>query len=103
MSQKTRTTFVLVHPAAIVQALVGLKDVRVLHYQRSGPNVELMIEQVTEGIRWPGSIASWGGRRDPEDSVQDRSGCTMSAEAFACATTAAATLPTRWPTNPLRG
>ena len=53
MSQKARSTFVLVHPTEIVQALVGLKDVRVLHYQRIGPNVELMIEQVTEEIRCP--------------------------------------------------
>jgi hypothetical protein len=34
-------------------ALVGLKDVRVLHYQRSGPQVELMIEQVIEAVRCP--------------------------------------------------
>jgi hypothetical protein len=32
---------------------VGLKDVRVLHYRRSGPSVELMIEQVVEGVRRP--------------------------------------------------
>ena len=53
MSQKTRSTFVLVHPNEILQALVGLKDVRVLHYQRSGPNVELMIEQVLGVVRCP--------------------------------------------------
>ena len=29
------------------QALVGLKDVRVLRYERAGPHVELMVEQVT--------------------------------------------------------
>jgi transposase len=29
---------------------VGLKDVSVLHYQRSGPDVELMIEQVLEDV-----------------------------------------------------
>jgi transposase len=40
-----------------VQALVGLKDVRVLHYRRCGPDVELMIEQVVEQIRCP----SYGG------------------------------------------
>jgi transposase len=33
--------------------MVGLKDVRVLHYQRSGPHVELMIEQVLGEVRCP--------------------------------------------------
>ena len=37
MSQKARSTFVLVHPSEILAALVGLKDVRVLHYERRGP------------------------------------------------------------------
>ena len=37
---------------------MGLKDVRVLHYERSGPDVELMIEQVVGGVRCP----SCGGR-----------------------------------------
>jgi transposase len=32
---------------------VGLKDVRVLHYARSGPDVELMIEQIPGEIRCP--------------------------------------------------
>jgi len=32
---------------------VGLKDVRVLHYKREGPQVELMIEQVVDYIRCP--------------------------------------------------
>ena len=44
MSQKARSTFVLVHPNEILQALVGLKDVRVVHYERRGPNVTLMVE-----------------------------------------------------------
>jgi transposase len=47
VSQKARTTFVLVHPTEILAALVGLKDVVVLHYERRGLDVELMIEQVT--------------------------------------------------------
>jgi transposase len=34
-------------------AVVRLKDVRVLHYQRSGPHVELMIEQVLGEVRCP--------------------------------------------------
>ncbi|MGD1011146.1 MAG: hypothetical protein ABR925_01240 [Acidimicrobiales bacterium] len=53
MTQKTRSTFVLVHPNEILQALVGLKDIRVLHYQRSGSNVELMIEQIPGVVRCP--------------------------------------------------
>lgn len=50
MSQKTSSTFVLHDPSEIVAALVGLKDVHVLHYQRSGPNVELMVEQVVGAV-----------------------------------------------------
>jgi transposase len=53
VSLKTRSTFVLDHPSEILQALVGLKDVRVLHYQRIGPDVELMIEQVLDEVRCP--------------------------------------------------
>jgi transposase len=55
---KARSTFVLTHPNEILAALVGLKDVRVLHYKRSGPNVELMIEQMVDDVRCP----SCGGR-----------------------------------------
>ena len=46
MTNKARDTFVLHEPSQIVQALVGLKNVRVLAYQRSGPDVELLIEQL---------------------------------------------------------
>ena len=46
MTNKSRDTFVLLEPSQIVQALVGLKNVRVLAYQRCGPVVELLIEQV---------------------------------------------------------
>ena len=46
VSQKARSTFVLVHPTEILQALVGLKDVEVLRYERRGSSVELMVEQV---------------------------------------------------------
>jgi transposase len=53
VSLKTRSTFVLVDPSEILAALVGLKDVRVLHYARSGPDVELMIEQIPGEIRCP--------------------------------------------------
>ncbi len=58
MSLQTKSTFVLSHPNEILQALVGLKDVRVLHYKRAGPDVELMIEQVIDDVRCP----SCGGR-----------------------------------------
>ena len=54
MSLKTRSTFVLVEPSEILAALVGLKDVRVLLYQRNGPDVELMIEQEIDEVRCPG-------------------------------------------------
>ena len=53
MSQQPRSTFVLFHPSEILAALVGLKDVRVLAYERLGPDVELMIEQVVGEVRCP--------------------------------------------------
>jgi hypothetical protein len=46
VTNKSRDTFVLHEPNRIVEVLVGLKNVRVLAYQRSGPEVELRIEQV---------------------------------------------------------
>jgi len=58
VTQQTRSTFVLTHPIEILQALVGLKDILVLHYEREGPNVELMIEQVIDDVRCP----TCGGR-----------------------------------------
>jgi transposase len=42
---KTENTFVLVNPTEILGALVGLKEVRVLAYERRGPEVTLVIEQ----------------------------------------------------------
>jgi transposase len=53
VSQKARSTFVVTDPTEIVQALVGLKDVRVLHYARRGGDVELLIEQVVSDVRCP--------------------------------------------------
>jgi transposase len=53
VTQKARSTFVLLHPTEILQALVGLKDVRVMALTRRGPDVELMIEQVTGTVRCP--------------------------------------------------
>jgi transposase len=48
-----RSTYVVTDPSEIVQALVGLKDVRVLHYERRGPDVALMVEQVLGQVRCP--------------------------------------------------
>jgi len=53
VSQKTRSTFVTADPTEILEAMVGLKDVRVLHYRRRGPEVALMIEQVLRDVRCP--------------------------------------------------
>ena len=58
MSQLPRSAFVVTDPIEIVRALVGLKDVRVLAYERWGPRVELMVEQVVDQIRCP----ACGGR-----------------------------------------
>ena len=53
MSLKTRSTFVVSDPSEILEALVGLKDVRVLHYERHGPDVSLVIEQEIDVVRCP--------------------------------------------------
>jgi len=53
VSLKPRSTFVAVHPSEILEALVGLKDVRVLRYERAGPHVELIVEQVLDEVRCP--------------------------------------------------
>jgi transposase len=53
VSQQASSAFVVSEPSEIVQALVGLKDVRVLHYRRRGPDVELLIEQVIGEVRCP--------------------------------------------------
>jgi transposase len=53
VSQQNRSTFVVTDPSEILQALVGLKDVRVLHYERRGPEVSLVIEQVVTDVRCP--------------------------------------------------
>lgn len=51
--QKNRNTFVLDDPTEILEALVGLKDVRVLAYERRASDVKLCIEQVVEDVRCP--------------------------------------------------
>ena len=53
MRKQTENTFVLSDPSEILEALVGLKDVRVLHYERRGPEVALVIEQVINDARCP--------------------------------------------------
>ncbi|MDE3139660.1 MAG: ISL3 family transposase [Acidobacteriota bacterium] len=53
MSQQSRSTFVITDPSEIVQALVGLKDVRVLAYERHGPDVSLVIEQIVTRVHCP--------------------------------------------------
>jgi len=63
VSQKTRSTFVLSEPNEIVQALVGLKDIQVLQYKRTGPEVELLVEQVPDVLRCP----TCGGRAQVKD------------------------------------
>ena len=54
MTQQPRSTFVLRDHSEILGALVGLKDVVVLHYERRGPDVELAIEQlIRQPVRCP--------------------------------------------------
>jgi len=56
VSQQTSSTFVLVYPSEILAALVGRTDVPVLQYEqyeRRGPHVELMVEQVPDLVRCP--------------------------------------------------
>ncbi len=52
-TQTTKSTFVLTHSNDILRAMVGIKDIRVLNYKRSGSNVELMIEQVKGDVHCP--------------------------------------------------
>jgi DNA-directed RNA polymerase subunit RPC12/RpoP len=54
VSQQAISTFVVSEPSEIVQALVGLKDVRVLYCERRGRQVDLVIEQVVTDPRCPG-------------------------------------------------
>jgi transposase len=51
--KQIENTFVLSDPSEILEALVGLKDVRVLHYERAGPDVALVIEQVLDEVSCP--------------------------------------------------
>jgi transposase len=53
VSQQSRSTFVITDPTEIVQALVGLKDINVLAYERHGPHVSLVIEQALGEVLCP--------------------------------------------------
>jgi hypothetical protein len=54
VTQQPRSTFVLRDHSEILEALVGLKDVVVLHDERRGPDVELAIEQlIRDPVRCP--------------------------------------------------
>jgi transposase len=53
VTQQSRSTYVITDPSEILRALVGLKDVRVLHLARRGPEVELLIEQMIDRVRCP--------------------------------------------------
>ena len=53
MRKQTENTFVLSDPSEILDALFGLKDVRVMHYERRGPEVALVIEQVVKDVQCP--------------------------------------------------
>lgn len=53
MRLKTENTFVLDNHTEILEALVGLKDVVVLAFQRRGPAVTLVIEQTPGEVRCP--------------------------------------------------
>ena len=50
VTKKLGNTFVLSNPTEILQALVGLKDVRILHLERRGPEVELVIERELDAV-----------------------------------------------------
>ena len=59
MTIKFKSTFVRCEPSQIVEALVGLKDVRVVAYRRVGPDVELVIEQTAVQRVCP-TCGGWG-------------------------------------------
>ena len=54
--------FVFVHPTEILAALEGLEDVRVPAYERRGPDIELMVEQVL-GVAECGSASIFPTQR----------------------------------------
>jgi hypothetical protein len=66
VSQQASSAFVVSEPSEIVQALVGLKDVRVLRYARRGPEVELVVEQVVDERTSAGPLRGSAGLRDAD-------------------------------------
>jgi transposase len=66
VTQQPRSTFVLRDHSEILEALVGLKDVVVLYYERRGPDVELAIEQlIREPVRCPSCAAQAAVKERP--------------------------------------
>ncbi len=53
MKTQNRSTFILTNHSEILEAMVGLKGIRILHYARCGRDVELMVEQIVEDVRCP--------------------------------------------------
>lgn len=53
MTNKNRNTLVFTEPTRILHALVGLKNIRVLEYQRNGPSVMILIELAQVATRCP--------------------------------------------------
>lgn len=53
MDNKLKSTFVCTDPIDICLALVRLKDVRILQLTRSGPVIEVMVEQAVDKVRCP--------------------------------------------------
>ncbi len=71
MRLKTENTFVLVNHTEILEALVGLKDVQVLAYERRGPKVTLVIEQTPGEVLCPSCEARAHVKERPVVSYVD--------------------------------
>ena len=63
VSKKLGNTFVLSNPTEMLQALVGLKDVKILRLERRGPHVELVIEREIDMV----ACSTCGGRARVKD------------------------------------
>jgi len=71
IQEKNRNTFTVTDPTLILQALVGLKDVRVLDYHRDRQNVWLRVEQVMKCPSCPTCKARAWIKDRPEVSYID--------------------------------
>lgn len=68
--KQTKNTSVVSDPIEILEALVGLKDVRVLHYECSGPDVD--VSKWRTACHTPhGSCANRGGRIVPLTALSE--------------------------------